>query len=193
MRVPLCREGDNRSRECSSVHKAPVAIVSGGCRSVQGSPVCQKCRSGDRASINQEEVIWSWEQERCSSSKASLGQVSWIRPKGRQSIDGASFSPQRASESWGRRSVRRVPLCLCAAQLIKPQSTRTKRFGHEVWSWGRHQGCNLWRNWFKLLSFSEQLIQPYLERMRGTGTGLLEVRDFLTGETWRLVPPGTEI
>ena len=30
-----------------------------------------------------------------------------------------------------------------------------------------------------MLSFSEQLIQPYLEGMRRTGTGLLEVRDFL--------------
>ena len=35
------------------------------------------------------------------------------------------------------------------------------------------------RNRVKLLSFSEQLIQPYLEGMRRTGTGLLEVRDFL--------------
>ena len=31
----------------------------------------------------------------------------------------------------------------------------------------------------KLISFSEQLIQPYLEEMHRTGTGLLEVRDFL--------------
>ena len=41
------------------------------------------------------------------------------------------------------------------------------------------QGCDLWRNRVKLLSFSEQLIQPYLEGIRRTGTGLLEVRDFL--------------
>ena len=41
------------------------------------------------------------------------------------------------------------------------------------------QGCNLWRNRVKLLSFSEQLIQPYLVEMHRTGTGLLEVRDFL--------------
>ena len=41
------------------------------------------------------------------------------------------------------------------------------------------QCCNLWRNRVKLLSFSEQLIQPYLEGMRRTGTGLLDVRDFL--------------
>ena len=41
------------------------------------------------------------------------------------------------------------------------------------------QGCNLWRNRVKVLSFGEQLIQPYLEGMRRTGTGLLEVRDFL--------------
>ena len=41
------------------------------------------------------------------------------------------------------------------------------------------QGCNLWRNRVKLLPFSEQLIQPYLEGMRRTGTGLLEVQDFL--------------
>ena len=44
---------------------------------------------------------------------------------------------------------------------------------------GYKQGCNLWRNRVMLLSFSEQLIQPYLEGMRRTGTGLLEVRDFL--------------
>ena len=37
----------------------------------------------------------------------------------------------------------------------------------------------MWCNRVKLLSFSEQLIQPYLKGMRGTGTGLLEVRDFL--------------
>ena len=30
-----------------------------------------------------------------------------------------------------------------------------------------------------MLSFSEQLIQPYLEGMHRTGTGLLEVRNFL--------------
>ena len=41
------------------------------------------------------------------------------------------------------------------------------------------QGCNLRRNRVKLLSFSEQLIQSYLEGMRRTGTRLLEVRDFL--------------
>ena len=41
------------------------------------------------------------------------------------------------------------------------------------------QGCNLYRNRVKLLSFSERLIQPYLEGMRRIGTGLLEVRDFL--------------
>ena len=41
------------------------------------------------------------------------------------------------------------------------------------------QGCNLWRNRVKLLSFSENLIQPYLEGMRRTGTGLLWARDFL--------------
>ena len=41
------------------------------------------------------------------------------------------------------------------------------------------QACNLWRNLFKLLSLSEQLIQPYLEGMRRTGTRLLEVQDFL--------------
>ena len=33
------------------------------------------------------------------------------------------------------------------------------------------QDCNLWRNQVKLLSFSEQLIQPYLEGMRRTGMG----------------------
>ena len=42
-----------------------------------------------------------------------------------------------------------------------------------------NKGCNLWRNGVKLLSFSEQLVQPYLEEMCRTGTGLLEVRDFL--------------
>ena len=57
-------------------------------------------------------------------------------------------------------------------------STRVKL----MWGWNMqslYQGCDLWRNWFKLLSFSEQLIQPYLEGMRRTETGLLEVRDFL--------------
>ena len=57
-----------------------------------------------------------------------------------------------------------------------------------------NQGCNLWRNRVKLLSFSEQLIQPYLEGMRRTGTGLLEVRDFLRvklDDLW--LPVGTEI
>ena len=32
MRMPLCPEGANLSGECSSIHKAPVAIVSGGYR-----------------------------------------------------------------------------------------------------------------------------------------------------------------
>ena len=42
----------------------------------------------------------------------------------------------------------------------------------------------------ELLPFSKQLIQPYMEVMRRTGTGSLEARDFL----WvRLVAPGTEI
>ena len=41
------------------------------------------------------------------------------------------------------------------------------------------QSCNLWRNPVKLRSFSGQLIQPYLEELRRTGIGLLEVREFL--------------
>ena len=52
------------------------------------------------------------------------------------------------------------------------------------------QDCDLWRNRVKLLSFSEQLIQPYLEEMRRTGTGSLEVRDFLRAkldDLWLLV------
>ena len=52
------------------------------------------------------------------------------------------------------------------------------------------QGCSFWCNWFKLLSFSERLIQPYLEAIHRTRTGLLEVQDFLRvklDDLWLLV------
>ena len=63
---------------------------------------------------------------------------------------------------------------------LVPVSQNYIRAGLSEWKIpASKQGCNLWRNRVKLLPFSEQLIQPYLEGMRRTVTGLLEVQDFL--------------
>ena len=68
-----------------------------------------------------------------------------------------------------------APVSKCASSphhcLVSGRSTLKKLFVIDEDSTWRHQGCNLWRNRVKMLSFSEQLIKPYSEGMRRTRLG----------------------